>query len=172
MKKLNNSKNRREKTMTYEEIFDYFKSEVQKADVSDVDDHLAFQFNIVGEGEGIFYVEVKDHEIHIEPYEYYDRDAIFIASADMFIEIADGKADSVKAFMEGKLRVEGNLEKAIRFNEIVESKKAATDTDKSKKSVLKEKKDAVKKAVVKKAAKAVAKTAEAKKNVKKAKETK
>ena len=30
------------------------------ADVSDIREHLAYQFNVIGEESGIFYVEVKN----------------------------------------------------------------------------------------------------------------
>ena len=49
-----------------------------KADVSGIGEHLAFQFDITGEGQGTFYAEVKEGKLYVEPYEYYDRDAIFI----------------------------------------------------------------------------------------------
>ena len=38
--------------MTYEEIFEEVKEKFKDADVSGIDEHLAFQFNITGEGEG------------------------------------------------------------------------------------------------------------------------
>lgn len=46
--------------MTYEQLFRTIKEMFMKADVSNVSEHLAFQFNITGEGEGAFYAEVKD----------------------------------------------------------------------------------------------------------------
>lgn len=45
--------------MTYEEFFAKVKEKFMTADVSDITEHLAYQFNITGEAEGIFYVEVK-----------------------------------------------------------------------------------------------------------------
>ena len=68
--------------MTFDEIFKKVKDMFQDTDVSHVTEHLAYQFNITGEGAGSFYVEVKDGKLNIEPYEYYDRDAIFICKAD------------------------------------------------------------------------------------------
>ena len=99
--------------MTYEELFQKVKDMFSKADVSGIKEHLAFQFNITGEGEGAFYAEVKDGVLSIEPYEYYDRDAIFICSADTLLKIAAGKLDPVFAFTTGKLKVEGSLGKAL-----------------------------------------------------------
>ena len=51
------AKERQGKKMTYEEFFAEVKEQFQKADVSHVTEHLAYQFNITGEAAGIFYVE-------------------------------------------------------------------------------------------------------------------
>lgn len=109
--------------MTYEEFFSEVKSHLQDADVSHITEHLAFQFNITGEGEGIFYIEVKDGKIYVEPYEYYDRDAIFICTADTLRKLADGKLDPVKAYTLRKLKVEGSIEKALKLKSIFEGNK-------------------------------------------------
>ena len=110
--------------MTYADFFTKMKSEFMEADVSDITEHLAYQFNITGEGEGIFYVEVKEGELHVEPYEYYDRDAMFICQAKTLKKIASGKLDPILAFTTGKLKVEGSIDKALRLKEIVEKIKA------------------------------------------------
>ena len=109
--------------MTYSEYFASVKTEFMGADVSDIKEHLAYQFNVIGEdGAGIFYVEVKDGKLYIEPYEYYDRDAMFIATAEVFTEIMQGKMDPVWAFTIQKLKVEGNLEKALKLKELIARK--------------------------------------------------
>ena len=105
--------------MTYEELFQKVKDMFSKADVSGIKEHLAFQFNITGEVEGAFYAEVKDGVLSIEPYEYYDRDAIFICSADTLLKIAAGKLDPVFAFTTGKLKVEGSLDKALELQKFL-----------------------------------------------------
>ena len=105
--------------MTFETVFHTVKEIFMKADVSKVDEHLAFQFNITGQGEGSFYAEAKDGRLYVEPYEYYDRDAIFICSADTLLKLAAGKLDPVFAFTTGKLKVEGSLEKALKLQKFV-----------------------------------------------------
>jgi putative sterol carrier protein len=109
--------------MTYAEFFEKVKGLFMEADVSDITEHLAYQFNIVGESEGIFYVEVKDGKLSVEPYEYYDRDAIFIASAETFMKIAQGKLDPIVAFTVHKLKVEGNIDKALKLKTLIDSKR-------------------------------------------------
>lgn len=105
--------------MTYEELFQKIKEMFMQADISKIKEHLAFQFNITGEGEGAFYAEVKDGALYVEPYEYYDRDAIFICSADTLLKLASGKLDPVFAFTVGKLKVEGSLEKAMMLQKLI-----------------------------------------------------
>lgn len=112
--------------MTYAELFDEIKGKFIGADVSDIHEHLAFEFDIEdAEAGGAFYVEVKDGQLYVEPYEYYDRDAKFICAPDTLVGIADGKLDPVWAFTTHKLRVEGNIDKALRLNDIIKMKKKA-----------------------------------------------
>jgi putative sterol carrier protein len=113
----------KEDVMTYADMFSKVKGMFMNADVSDIHEHLAYQFNITGEAEGIFYVEVKEGKLYVEPYEYFDRDAMFICSAETLFKIAEGKADPILAFTLGKLKVEGNIDKALRLKELIDSKK-------------------------------------------------
>ena len=109
--------------MTYADFFYEIKNKFMGADVSDIKEHLAYQFNIEDEeAGGIFYVEVKDGKLFVEPYEYYDRDAMFTSTPDTLMKIAEGKLDPVLAFTVQKLKVEGNIEKALRLKEIIELK--------------------------------------------------
>lgn len=94
-----------------------------EADVSNIQEHLAFQFNITGEAGGIFYIEIKNGELHVEPYEYYDRDAMFTCSADTLKKLETGKLDPILAVTLQKLKVEGNIDKALRFKELLDSLK-------------------------------------------------
>lgn len=105
--------------MTYQDTFEKFKSMFQDADVSHVKEHLAFQFNIEGEDAGVFYSEIKDGRLYIEPYEYHDRDAIFCCKSDVLFKIIEGKLDPVMAYTLHKIRVEGDLGKALKITEMI-----------------------------------------------------
>ena len=114
--------------MTYADMFSKVKGMMMEADVSTVNEHLAYQFNITGEAEGIFYAEVKEGKLYVEPYEYYDRDAIFICSAETLFKIIEGKLDPVLAVTLGKLKVEGNIDKALYLKKLIDSRKAEQNT--------------------------------------------
>lgn len=108
--------------MTYADFFSEIKGKFMEADVSGITEHLAYQFNIIGDAEGIFYVEVKEGAIYVEPYEYYDRDAMFTGKAETFMKIASGKLDPVLAVTLQKLKVEGDIGKALRLKDLIEGK--------------------------------------------------
>lgn len=109
--------------MTYADFFYDMKGRFMGADVSDIHEHLSFEFNIEDEeAGGAFYVEVKDGTLYVEPYEYYDRDAKFICTPDVLVKIATGEMDPVWAFTTQKLKVEGNIDKALRLKEIIDAK--------------------------------------------------
>ena len=105
--------------MKYADFFAEIKSRFMEADVSDIQEHLAYQFNITGEAQGIFYVEVKDGTLHVEPYTYNDRDAAFTLSAETLFKIAARKMDPILAVTLGKLKVEGNITKALKIKDFL-----------------------------------------------------
>lgn len=113
--------NKKEDKMTYAEFFSEIKGEFLKADVSDITEHLAFQFNIIGEAQGIFYIEVNDGILRIEPYVYQERDAMFTCTAETLKGIESGELEPNKAVDDGLLKVEGNIDKAYRLKELIDS---------------------------------------------------
>jgi len=70
-----------------------------------------------------FYVEVKEGKLYVEPYDYHDRDAAFTASAENLMKIAEGKLEPIFAVTMKKLKVEGNIDKALKLKGIIDSKK-------------------------------------------------
>lgn len=105
--------------MTYQEMFEKVKAMLSDADVSGVGEHLAFQFNVTGEAAGAFYVEVKDGALHVEPYTYNGYDAAFTLSAETLFKIAARKLDPILAVTLGKLKVDGNITKALKIKDFL-----------------------------------------------------
>ncbi len=106
--------------MTFDELLTKVRTMAGKADVSNRD-FLAVQINITGDNGGVFYVEVKDHKINVEPYEYYDRNCAISMKSDDFNKLISGKLDPVLAFTVGKLKVDGDVGKALEFSKILKS---------------------------------------------------
>lgn len=101
--------------LTYEKIVETVRKRFADVDVSSVPGTVAYQFNIVGKVEGIFYVEIKDGQLHVEPYDYKDRNAIITMNGTNLIKLINGKLDPVLAFTTGKLKVDGDLGVALEL---------------------------------------------------------
>ena len=52
---------------------------------------LAFQVDVEGKAEGIFYIEIKDGQLHVEPYDYHDRNARLIINGTNLMKLVNGK---------------------------------------------------------------------------------
>ena len=96
--------------MTYEQVVAKVKDKFANADASSIDGVKALQINLEGKNvNGIFYIEVKDHNVNVEPYEYYDRNAIVTVNPTNLLKILDGKLDAVEAYTKGKVTVDGDV---------------------------------------------------------------
>lgn len=76
---------------------------------------LAIQINLTGKISGVFYIEVKDQTVSVMPYEYLDRDAILSVTMTNFDRMLTGKLDAKQAYTDGKLKIEGDVDKVIEL---------------------------------------------------------
>ena len=111
--------------MTYEEVVKEAQKIAAKGDASGIKEHLAVQYNITGEGEGAFYMEVKDGRIDVQPYDYNDRDILVTADARTLLDMMSGKLDIVKAYLTHRITAEGELGKADILKKIINNGKKA-----------------------------------------------
>ena len=134
--------------MTYEELVKKVKKVVEKIDKGAVKEHAAIEIDIEGEGEGAFYVELDKDKVAVEPYEYYDNDCRIRTGAETLIDLVTGKLDAVKALEDGKISVDGDIEKALVLSNVL---KTATNKKASeiKKPVADKKAEVSKKTVTK-----------------------
>lgn len=114
--------------MTYEEIVKEAQKLVSKADASGISEHLAVQYNVTGEGEGAFYMEVKDGKAEVQPYDYKDRDILVTADGQTILDMMSGKLDVVAAYLTHKISAEGDLGKADILKKLISSAKKAEKT--------------------------------------------
>lgn len=107
--------------MTHEELIQTVREKISGADLSGTQ-FIAIQVNITGKNSGVFYIEIKDGKASVEPYEYNDRSCAFTIEQGNFIKLMDGKLDPVLAYTLGKLKVEGDLGKALEFSKLLKKK--------------------------------------------------
>ncbi len=98
--------------MTFENMFESAKAALSKATVTDAGLTAAIQFNVTGDGSGIFYVKAVNGTLEIEPYDYIDNDAVLTADSVELITALE-KADTAS------LSLTGNEEKIAAFRAIL-----------------------------------------------------
>ncbi len=104
--------------MTFDELIGKVRTIAAGVDASNRD-FLAVQVNVTGKDSGVFYVEVKDHRINVEPYDYHDRNCAITISMTNLNKLIDGKLDPILAFTTGKLKIDGDLGKALEFSNLI-----------------------------------------------------
>lgn len=145
--------------MTYEKIFEDVKKALAKADAKKFGGEFAFQFNIVGEGEGAFYVAYKNGAVDIQPYDYKGNTASVNMKGEDLVALAKGTLSLGKAIDEKLIEIIGD---GTELNNLFTAKKQTVTKAKAAKEEKPAKKPAANKAEPKKTAKAEAPKAEAK----------
>ena len=129
--------------MYFEEAFGKIKTSLQKTKVKALDNHFAVQIRMTDyDCGGTFYIEQKDGQFFVEPYNYFDFDADIEAEFKDIKDIADGKLDMEKALKDGKLIVSGNLEELLGYGKQLKKapvRKTAPKTTAKKSTAVKEK---------------------------------
>ena len=118
--------------MTYEDIVSTVRDNLENADAREIFEHIAFQFNVTGEGSGAFYIEVAERSVCVEPYDYYDRDGLVTGSGEAIINISAGKIGITESIEKGLIYYEGNSDKLDAFRKIKLPKKKNTRAKKIK----------------------------------------
>lgn len=144
--------------MTYEKIFADVQKALAKADTKKFGGEFAFQFNIIGEGEGAFYVAYKNGAVDIQPYDYKENTASVNMSGADIVALAKGTLSLGKAISDGLIEIYGD---GTELDNLFTAKKQTV----TKTKPVKEEKPA-KKAEPKKEAKAEVKPAAPKAEVK------
>ncbi len=106
--------------MAFIDAYNTIKKYLRARKADKIDGHLAIQLNLTDEdARGIMYLEVADGKLNIEPYDYYDNDAVFTISSVDFIDIMNSKLSFDKAIEESKLVIKGNYDKALAIKTLI-----------------------------------------------------
>jgi hypothetical protein len=65
------------------------------------------------------YIEVKEGQLYVEPYDYVDHDAILTASCKDIVRVMGGRLGYDKAIENGVFVIEGDVEKAAELKKLV-----------------------------------------------------
>lgn len=99
--------------MTYDQLVKELQNIFAKRDGNKIQEHIAVQFTVLGEAGGALYLEIADGQIDIQPYEYYNRNALVVLSAEVLMNLAKGKADVIEGRNNYQIYVDGDINKVV-----------------------------------------------------------
>lgn len=108
--------------MTIQEYLQEIRTYIDVEKAEQYDGFIAIQITLTKEPEGMFYIELKDHHLSIEPYDYYDRNAALTIAPDTLRNILKRRLDPVIAFTTGKLKIDGDPGKVLELLKYTKSK--------------------------------------------------
>jgi putative sterol carrier protein len=68
-----------------------------------------FQFDISGDGGGLWHVVVKDGGMSVHEGKHGQPSAVVTSTANDYVQIANGDINGLRAVMSRKMRISGNL---------------------------------------------------------------
>ena len=115
--------------MTYEKIVEKVTKIFAKAKVENKDTHIAYVVRVDGEGEGTFYIEIKDGSVNVAPYNYDGNNLYFATDSKVLFSILEEKTDIFTAYNEGKV-YDVSADLSI-FQALIDSKPKKASTTKA-----------------------------------------
>lgn len=76
------------------------------------------QFKLSGEKSGDFYAIIKDGKIDVAEGVHPNATTTFVAEGTDWLDLAQGRADGMSLFMQGKLSVDGDMGLAMRLQSL------------------------------------------------------
>lgn len=101
--------------MTFQEMFDAAKAGFANADVSGLNGHVAIQIEVTEDGCGIFYAEVADGVLNVQPYDYRDNTAAVTLPHSTLFALLRRETTLPDAVAQEKAFVQGCMESAAKL---------------------------------------------------------
>ena len=111
--------------MTFFEMFDAAKAGLPNANVSGLNGHVAIQIEVTEDGCGIFYAEITDGVLNVQPYDYRDNTAAVTLPHSTLFALLRRETTLPEAVAQEKAFVQGCMESAAKLFAAVPAPKKA-----------------------------------------------
>jgi putative sterol carrier protein len=101
--------------MTAAEVFADIASRLQNRPDKLAGLSAVYQFDLTGEEAGTWQLKIKDGRAEVHQGAVDPASTTLVASSSDWLQIATGKLDPTMAFMQGKLKVKGDMPLAMKL---------------------------------------------------------
>jgi putative sterol carrier protein len=101
---------------TPEEVFDAMQAHFRPEQMNSL--NAVFQFDLSGEGGGQWYATINNGNLQVERGLAAAPNVTFGASANDYVAIANGELNPLNAFMQGRVRVKGDMGLVMRMQSL------------------------------------------------------
>lgn len=121
---------------TYEQCFLQIKDKLSNADKKRLTEDFAVQVNFTNEDcSGVFYIQSKDGELYVEPYDYHDNDASMTIYFNDLEKLLEGKLDIDESADSSQIQIDGCRETVKLMTKLVKPKRRTTTSATEKSTV-------------------------------------
>lgn len=100
-----------------DQIFNHIDQRFQPDKAEGV--NAVYQFDLVGANGGKYWVKVANQTAEAQAGEHPDATMVLTATADDFLALVNGKMNPMMAFMQGKIKVKGEMGLALKLQAIL-----------------------------------------------------
>lgn len=104
--------------MTFMELVLKIRDLYEDADAREVFEHIAIEIHVTGEAAGVFYIEVAERHVCVEPYDYHDKDIVVCVDTEMMLKLLNREIDFYQAVGRGLIEIHGNRDKYLLLQKI------------------------------------------------------
>ncbi len=101
------------KVTSVKEIFDHIHEGFDAEKAEGVD--AIFQFNLTGDNGGQYWIRVVDKNAEVHEGVHEAPTMTITATADDYIALVNGELNAMMAFMQGKVKVKGDMGLALKL---------------------------------------------------------
>ena len=105
-----------EKATSVEQVFEVMQERFNPDAASGV--NAVFQFDLSGENGGQYWVKVADQQAEVSEGQAENPTITVLASADDYLKVVNGELAPMSAFMQGKVKVKGDMGMAMKLQNL------------------------------------------------------
>ncbi len=114
--------------LTFQEAFENIRETYGRVDAVNRRNHpewypenfnRVIEIELIGEGAGWLYIDIGSEDFVVEPWSYHDADAHIKCSYYHFMRMMHGETTTPRLFMQGRLRITGNLAKGFEIKNLL-----------------------------------------------------